>query len=64
MQVKLDIVRQVLDSNIRSIAEKNDVSEEEIQSMIDASEEEIKTDLSEIKRLGYDVYYLSTTNFP
>jgi len=49
-----EIVRQVLDSNIRSIAERNDVSEEEIQSMIDASEEEIKTDLSEIKRLGID----------
>jgi len=49
-----EIVRQVLDSNIRSVGERNDVSEEEIQSMIDASEEEIKTDLSEIKRLGID----------
>ncbi len=49
-----EIVKQVLDSNIRSVAEKNDLSESEIQSMLDYLESEIRIDLSEIKRLGID----------
>jgi transposase len=50
----IEIVKQVLDSNIRSVAERNDLSESEIQSMLDYLESEIRIDLSEIKRLGID----------
>ena len=50
----IEIVKQVLDSNIRSVAERNDLSESEVQSMLDYLESEIKIDLSEIKRLGMD----------
>lgn len=50
----IEIVKQVLDSNIRSVAERNDLSESEIQSMLDYLESDIKLDLSEIKRLGID----------
>jgi transposase len=49
-----EIVRQVLDSNIRSVAERNDLSEEEIQLMLDSLESEININLSTIKRLGID----------
>jgi transposase len=50
----IEIVKQVLDSNIRSVAERNDLSESEIQSMLDYLESEIRIDVSEIKRLGID----------
>lgn len=50
----IEIVKQVLDSNIRSVAEKNDLSESEVQSMLEYLESEIRIDLSEIKRLGMD----------
>ncbi|MCC5620850.1 ISL3 family transposase [Nostoc sp. CHAB 5715] len=50
----IEIVKQVLDSNIRSVAERNDLSESEIQSMLDYLESDIRLDLSEIKRLGID----------
>lgn len=50
----IEIVKQVLDSNIRSVAEKNDLSESEIKSMLDYLESDISLDLSEIKRLGID----------
>jgi transposase len=47
-------VKQVLGSNIRNVAESNDLSESEIQSMLDYLESEIRIDVSEIKRLGID----------
>jgi len=50
----IEIAQQVLDSNIRSVAERNDLSESEIQSMLDYLESEIEIDLSKIKRLGID----------
>jgi transposase len=50
----IEIVKQVLDSNIRSVAERNDLSESEIQSMLDSLESDISFDTSEIKRLGID----------
>ena len=50
----IEIVKQVLGSNIRNVAERNDLSESEIQSMLDYLEPEIRIDVSEIKRLGID----------
>jgi Transposase len=50
----IEIVKQVLGSNIRNVAERNDLSESEIQSMLDYLESEIRIDVSEIKRLGID----------
>ena len=50
----IEIVKQVLDSNIRSIAQRNDLSESEVQSMLDYLESEMRIDLSEIERLGMD----------
>lgn len=47
----IEIAKQVLDSNIRSVAGRNDLSESEIQSMLDYLKSEIEIDLSEIKRL-------------
>lgn len=49
-----EIVKQVLDSNIRSVAARNDLSEEEVQSMLSSLAAEIEIDLSQIKRLGID----------
>jgi transposase len=50
----IEIVKQVLDSNIRSVAQRNDLSESEVQSMLDYLESEMRIDLSEIERLGMD----------
>jgi transposase len=49
------IIEQVLSSNIKSVAKKNDVSEEEIQTMLkDAAKELINEKPKSIKRLGID----------
>jgi transposase len=40
----IEIVQQVLDSNIHSVAERNDLSESEVQSMLDYLESEIRAD--------------------
>ena len=50
----MEIVKQVLDSNIRSVAERNDLSEEEVQSMLESLGREMKIDLSETKRIEID----------
>lgn len=46
------IVEEVLNSNIRSVAQRHDLSESEIQSMLDEIASSIKIDVSEIERLG------------
>ena len=49
------IVRQVLDDDIRSVAERNDLSEEEIETMLKDVGEELLTEKPQgIKRLGID----------
>lgn len=50
----IEIVKQVLDINLRSVAERNDLSESEVQSMLDYLESDMRIDLSEIERLGMD----------
>ena len=50
-----EIVGQVLDSDLRSVADKNDVSVEEIQTMLkDAGAEYLQEKPRSIKRLGID----------
>ena len=50
-----DIVEQVLDSNIHSVAERNDLSDEEVESMLKAQVSQIlNINLSQVKRLGID----------
>lgn len=50
-----NIVQQVLDSNIRSIAERNDLSEEEVESMLEGQADQLqRIDLSQLSRLGID----------
>ena len=50
-----NIIEQVLDSNIQSVAERNDLSDEEVQSMLDSQASSIlEIDLSRLKRLGID----------
>jgi transposase len=50
-----NIVKQVLDSSIRSVAERNDLSDEEVVSMLEAQATSMREiDLSHIKRLGID----------
>jgi transposase len=50
-----DIVEQVLDSNIHSVAERNDLSDEEVESMLKAQASQIlNINLSQVKRLGID----------
>ena len=49
-----DIVQQVLDSKISSVAKRNDLSEEQIASMLDAqASSRLEIDLSLIKRLAW-----------
>ncbi len=49
------IVKQVLDSNIHSVAERNDLSDLEVQSMLESLASSIvEIDLSQVKRLGID----------
>ena len=50
-----NIIRQVLDSNIHSVAVRNDLSDEEVQSMLNSQSSSIlKIDLTQLKRLGID----------
>ncbi len=50
-----DITKQVLYSNIHSVAERNDLSDEEVQSMLDSQAPSIlEIDLIRLKRLGID----------
>ena len=49
------IIKQVLDSNIHSVAERNDLTDEEVQSMLDSQASSLlKIDLTRLKRLGID----------
>jgi transposase len=55
------IVEEVLDSNIRSTARRNDLTEEEIESMLESQVKKIENiDLSQITRLGLDEITLVT----
>ena len=50
-----EIVQQVLDNDIRSVAQRNDISEEEIETMLkDIGAELLQEKPKEIKRLGLD----------
>ncbi len=54
-RLAVDIVQQVLDSNIHSVAERNDLSDEEIESMLRGQVSQIlNINLSQVKRLGID----------
>lgn len=54
-RLAVDIVKQVLESNIHSVAERNDLSDEEVESMLSAQASSIvNIDLSLIERLGID----------
>ena len=54
-RLALDIVKQVLDSSIRSVAERNDLSEEEVESMLTLQASQInEIDLNLVKRIGID----------
>ncbi|NES70067.1 MAG: ISL3 family transposase [Okeania sp. SIO2D1] len=50
-----EIVKQVIGSNIASVARKNDLTEEEIESMVSlVAQENLDIDLTNLKRLGID----------
>lgn len=50
-----NIVAQILNSNIHSVAKRNDLSDEEVESMLKRQVETIqKINLSKVKRLGID----------
>ena len=50
-----DITQQVLNSNIHSVAERNDLSDEEVESMLKGQVSQIlNINLSQVKRLGID----------
>lgn len=50
-----DIVQQVLENDIKSVAERTHVTTEEIETMLkDASQEFLKSKPSALKRLGID----------
>jgi len=54
-RLAIDIVKQVLDSNIHSVAKRNDLSDEEVESMLKAQVSQIlNINLSQVKRLGID----------
>ena len=54
-RLAVDIVQQVLDSNIHSVAERNDLSDEEIESMLRGQVSQIlNINLIQVKRLGID----------
>lgn len=54
-RLALDIVEQVLNSNIHSVAERNDLSDEEVESMLEGQADQIlRIDLSKLSRLGID----------
>ncbi len=54
-RLALQIVQQVLESNIHSVAERNDLSDEEVESMLKGQVSQIlNIKLSQVKRLGID----------
>jgi transposase len=54
-RLAIDIVEQVLNSNIHSVAERNDLSDEEVESMLKAQVSQIlNINLNQVKRLGID----------
>lgn len=54
-RLAIDIVQQVLNSNIHSVAERNDLSDEEVESMLKGQISQIlNINLSQVKRLGID----------
>ena len=54
-RLAVDIVQQVLDGDIHSVAERNDLSDEEVESMLRGQVSKISNiDLSQVKRLGID----------
>ena len=54
-RLAIDIVEQVLNSNIHSVAERNDLSDEEVESMLKTQVSQIlNINLSQVKRLGID----------
>jgi transposase len=54
-RLAMNIVEQVLDSNIHSVAERNDLSDEEVESMLKAQVSQIlNINLNQVKRLGID----------
>lgn len=51
----VNIVKQVLDSNIHSVAERNDLSDEQVAAMLSAQASSILSiDFTQLKRLGID----------
>jgi len=54
-RLAIDIVQQVLNSNIHSVAERNDLSDEEVESMLKGQVSQIlNINLNQVKRLGID----------
>lgn len=54
-RLAVDIVQQILDSSIHSVAERNDLSDEEVESMLTGQASQIlNINLSQVKRLGID----------
>ncbi|MHC5826140.1 MAG: ISL3 family transposase, partial [Nostoc sp.] len=54
-RLAVDIVQQVLDSNIHSVAERNDLSDEEVESMLKGQISQIlNINLNQVRRLGID----------
>jgi transposase len=54
-RLAVNIVQQVLNSNIHSVAERNDLSDEEVESMLRRQVSQIlNINLSQLKRLGID----------
>jgi transposase len=50
-----NLVQQVLDSNIHSVAQRNDLSDEEVESMLkNQADQLLQIDLSQLSRLGID----------
>ena len=54
-RLAVEIVKQVTSSNIASVARKNDLTEEEVESMVSlVAQKDLEIDLSNLKRLGID----------
>ncbi|MEH2357935.1 ISL3 family transposase [Nostoc sp.] len=54
-RLAIDIVQQVLNSNIHSVAERNGLSDEEVESMLKKQVSQIlNINLSQVKKLGID----------
>ena len=54
-RLAVDIVQQILDSNIHSVAGRNDLSDEEVESMLKGQVSQIlNINLNQVRRLGID----------